>query len=353
LHWGLGVVWNSGDGVFDRYQSTGDVIRMISKFGSFSFSPALVKYSMGNTVGGACNYSAGTCNSLEGSGAVADYSLMLKFENPDEDFEGGVNYIKRIGGSAQDNYLRYGYAVGGAQTAAAMNFNTWDIYGRKNFGKVSLGAEIPIVSGDLGGVGYSTFAAAVEAGWKPNDTWDASLRVGHAPGQPSIATTTPDTFKAFYFNPAYKLGLIMFNYQPANFAGVQSNNNATTAATGTQLASPYDNPIVNANYLSVMGGFRTQRWHFHGAFTFATALEAADAGLNFYNTNQRTFFTNGTGSSQSKALGWEMDYGTTFHWDENFQVNLDFGWYFPGAYYQFSNVAGIPNRTDSVPSRPE
>src|SRR5690606_11853780 len=41
LDWGLGLIWDSGDGVFDRYQPTGDTVRLIAKFGAFSFSPSL------------------------------------------------------------------------------------------------------------------------------------------------------------------------------------------------------------------------------------------------------------------------------------------------------------------------
>src|SRR5690606_7675673 len=35
LQWGLGLVWNAGDGIGDRYQSTGDLIRLVSRFGAF------------------------------------------------------------------------------------------------------------------------------------------------------------------------------------------------------------------------------------------------------------------------------------------------------------------------------
>ncbi|WP_218276503.1 hypothetical protein, partial [Pseudomonas sp. FW305-BF8] len=43
MHWGLGAILNSGDGVYDRFQSTADTIRLVSKFGYFTFMPFYAK----------------------------------------------------------------------------------------------------------------------------------------------------------------------------------------------------------------------------------------------------------------------------------------------------------------------
>ena len=51
LDWGLGVVWNAGDNLWDHYESTGDSIRLISKFGAFSFIPSFVSVATGNSIG--------------------------------------------------------------------------------------------------------------------------------------------------------------------------------------------------------------------------------------------------------------------------------------------------------------
>jgi hypothetical protein len=333
LNWGLGVVWNSGDGLWDRYQSTGDAIRLISKFGSFSFVPSIIKYSMGNALGGACDFSGGACAVKPGSAGVSDYSLAFKFENPDDDFEGGVNFIRRIAGAAQDADAGY---LGFDTAAAGFTYNTWDIYLHKGIGKFTFAGELPVVNGDLGGAKYKTYAVALEGKWKPNDTWDASVKAGRAPGQDNIQGASPDKFRAFYSHPGYKLGLIMFNYQLAGFAGLNSLNDPTASAAN--LSSPYFNPIVNANYLSATGAFHTQKWTFHTTWTFAHANKVAQTGFRFFNTRDRSFHDN-NGGDQANSLGWEMDYGTRFTWDENFQFGLDFGWWFPGDFFKFSNSA--------------
>ncbi|MBI4925969.1 MAG: hypothetical protein HY843_08610 [Bdellovibrio sp.] len=339
LHWGLGVVWSQGDGLWDRYESTGDVIRLVSKFGSFSFNPALIKYSQGNNIGGAAGvlpYAP-----VAGDGTVMDYSLMLKYENPDEDFEGGVYFVKRIAGSVQDRFLGIGTTA--AQTAVGMNFNIWDLYAQKKFSRIKLAGEVPITSGQIAGIEYSSYAIALEAGWKITDSWDLALRAGQAPGQQNITTAAPDKYKIFYFNPNYRLGLIMFNYQLANFQGPNTQNNPATAADA--LLSPFDNPITNANYVNMDLAFHLSRWSFHSNWTFAQAKDVAAPGYNFYNTWKKLYVP--AIGSQSRALGWEMDYGAMFQWDEAFQFKFDFGFFFPGAFYKFSNTA-TENTTSTV-----
>ena len=251
LHYGLGIIWNSGEGIWDRYESTGDAIRLVSKFGAFHFIPGIIKYSTGNTIGGACNFAGGTCTPVTGGASVMDYSLIFKYENPDEDFEGGVNFIKRIAGAAQDptaGYLGVG-SIAAAPAPVGMHFNTWDLYGKKKFSSFTLSGEIPITSGTIGSLEYKTFAVALEGNWKISDAWETTIRAGQAPGQPNSTSGTADKYRAFYFNPNYHLGLVMFNYQLAGLAGLQSLNNS--AATTENLTSPFNNPIVNGNSFDI------------------------------------------------------------------------------------------------------
>jgi hypothetical protein len=329
LHWGLGLLWNSGDGLWDRYQSTGDTVRLIAKFGSFSFIPAYTKYSTGLGIGGACLDPAATpaCNTVGSNGSLTDYSLGFRFENPDDDFEAGLNFIRRLAGAEQTQYPVFGGTGGFA-------YNTFDLYAKKRLGKFSFGAEVPIVSGRIGGASYSATAAALETEFKPSDRWELGLRAGRAPGQPSQATNAVADYRAFYFHPNYRLGLILFNYQLANFAGPVTQNPSGAAVADSALLSPYDNPISNATYLSATGALKAGKWRFHSTWTFAQADQAATGGGFYWNTWSRQLAADG-GQAQSKSLGWEMDYGATLQWDERFQLGLDFGVFFPGAFFEF------------------
>jgi len=222
LNWGLGLVWNSGDGLWDRFESTGDVVQMVSKFGAFSFVPASVKYSNGGL--------------LSGGSSLSDYALALKYENPDEDFEGGVNFIRRVGGGGS-GYLDF------AGNAGSINATTWDIFTRKKLGKAQVAAEAPIMSGKINEVPVSSYALAVEGKYALNDAWNFSTKLGHIPGQ----SNDRSKIRGFFVNPNYKLGLILFNYQLANIAGTSSGSGAT--------ASVFDAPLFNTNYLHLAGDF--------------------------------------------------------------------------------------------------
>ncbi len=340
LHWGLGLVWNSGEHLWDRYMSTGDAIRWIAKFGSFSLVPSFIMTSVGNNISGSfVNGTAG-----QGSGGVTDYSLILKYENTEDEFEIGANLLRRLAGANQD-------PKGGLLTvpqnsgpvAGSMSVLTYDLYAKKKIDRLSLGAEVPITNGTLGSSSYQTIALAGEASFKANDSVELTLKSGYAPGQKSSSSSTLDAYKAFYFNPSYHIGMILFNYQLANFAGPQ--NNGTNLSP---LKSPYDNPIVNAAYLALSSNLKPgEKWTIRPAFIYAVAPQAATQGQYFYNYRTKTVQFNNTGKDQGTNLGWEFDLGLTFQWDEYFQLSLDNGIYVPGDFYAFSNTSQ-ENRTSPV-----
>jgi hypothetical protein len=363
LQYGLGVNWNAGDGLWDHYESTGDAVRLIAKFGAFSFIPQAISYSAGNTVGGACQVNngaagsgtaAGSCSPLPGSGGLNDYSLQVKYENPDEDLEAGVNFIRRLAGGGQDPNSGY-FGVGSNSVAPSAGppvvnasvaptpltgssaYNTYDIYAKKRAGKFNLGVEVPVASGNISGVPYSAWALAGEADWKINDPWELKLNFGHAPGQPNDSGSTPSSFKQYVFNPDYQIGLIMFNYQFHNFAGPSNQNNPNVS--GANLASPYDNPISDANYLNATVLLHAEKWTFDGSFTFARATDSCSASQPYCWNNWMHEMVPQQGGDQDKALGWEMDYGAQFQYDEYFNFRLDAGLYFPGAFYSYANTS--------------
>jgi hypothetical protein len=354
LHWGLGIVWNSGDQLFDRYQSTGDTLRLVSKFGAFSFIPSLTFYTVGNSIGGGLLITdvskcpGAGCGTHNSNGGLWDLSIIAKYENPDDDFDLGLNFIRRMGGSVQESYRSPVSASGAVSgtTQVGINTTTWDIYGKKRFGRFTLGAEIPIVSGNVAGKDYAAFALATESAVKITDSWSTALRIGYAPGQPESDTQDPTGLRIFYMHPTYRIATLMFNYQFANFFGPVTTNQA--GVTDANLRSPFDNPIANAVYFNLGGAFKLEKWNFKANWTYALAPQTAKAGKYWLNHIRREMSPAVAISDQESSLGWEIDVATEFKWDENVILGLDLGLYFPGAFYQFSNVAGQPNATSAV-----
>lgn len=332
LDWGLGVVWNPGENLWSRYMSTGDAIRWLAKFGAFTLAPSFIVPTTGNTIGGVCSVFGGSCTPGLGSGGVTDYSLILKYESAEDGFEGGLNLIRRLGGAGGNDQI-----VEAAFNPGSMNYITYDLFFRKSFDRLTLSAELPIVSGSVGSARYEAFAIATETDWKLSDSVNVLLKAGYAPGQQAVAGTTVDNYRAFYFHPNYHIAQIMFNYQLANFAGPQTLNNPGLSQSA--LKSPYDNPIVNAAYFSWGVPIKAaHKWTLKPTLTYAYAPRSANSGDNFFNYWSRTVQTNTTGINQGNSLGWEFDFSVQFQWDEYFLFSFDNGIFFPGNFYAFSNT---------------
>lgn len=342
IHWGLGAIWNSGDNLFDKFQSTGDMIRLTSKFGNFWLMPSITKVAVGRNVAGATDPTG--VNTVEGDDDITDINLAAKYDNPEEDFEFGIMWTKRAGNVAQSTLAFHPSGNGSRR----LSYNIYDFYAKKKLGRYSFGIEFPLFNGNIGAIDgakeyeYRTFAAILE-GTYTSDLWDINLKAGHVPGQQGtdpVAGQTlgaealggggDTTYRAVYLNKDYKLGLIMFNY---NLYGLGQNNPDVVASAS--LNNPYDATIVNANYISLNPVLKLEKWTLKWNVIFAYATQTASANKNFYNHQARKFYS--SIDNQSKFLGKEFDFGIGFKWDENFILSWDMGMWFPGSYYKFTN----------------
>jgi hypothetical protein len=339
MNWGLGIIFNSGDGPFDRYQSTSDTIRLISKFGYLSLMPIYAKNAMGRNLAGSSDPLLNT--TIRGSDDVTDYGLGLSYNNPEEDLEGGALFYKRNANDSQNNYF---YPAGSATFATGkngMNLKLFDFYVRKSWAKWEIGAEIPIYSGEIGdmnGVGarnnYKATAIALETAYKA-ETWKHSLKLGSAPGQGAATTgARGKSFGAMQFHRAYKLGQILFGYNLGQFG--QVNPDASSAGTADLASvSPYDSAITNAKYLMFASEKKWEQWGMNFGFVYAQANETAQAGKDAYNHRTKTWFT--SNATQDSQMGFEIDIGTSYNWDDNITFGADLGMFFPGKYFEYIN----------------
>ncbi len=355
MHWGNGVIFDSGDDANDRYQSTSDTIRLVSKFGYLSLMPLYAKNSFGRNAAGSQNVNTGGV--LVGSDDVTDYGLGLKYDNPEEDLEGGALFYKRNANDAQTSY----YYPGGSATytsgtAAGMNLKLIDFYIKKSWTRFEIGAEIPIYSGSIGDVNgvnsrndYKATAITAEGALK-FDTWRHSFKLGTVPGQApttSGAANRGKTFSAMYLHRNYKLGHIMFGYNLGGFGG--ANPDSVPAGTSpTTSVSPYDAAITNAKYLMLSTEKKWEQWSMSLGFVYAQANQTALTGKDAYNHRTRTWFT--SVSDQSKDMGYEVDFGTKYNWDDNVTFSGDIGVFFPGKYFKYVNSATFSQNVDRVTS---
>jgi len=340
FHWGLGVIFNSGDDPFDRFQTTSDTIRLVSKFGYLSLMPIYAKNSFGRAAAGSRNPTTNAI--LQGGDDVTDYGLGLKYDNPEEDIEGGALFYKR---NAPDSQNAYYYPAGSAvftPGANGMNLRLINLYAKKSWSKFEIGAEVPLYSGDIGdmnGVGsrnlFSATAVAVEAALK-FDTWKHSLKVGTVPGQGAANTGNRGrNFGALEFHRGYKLGQVLFNYNLGHFGPANPDAVPGSPSAGDVVVSPYDSAISNAKYVMFSSEKRWEQWGVNFGVVWAQANQTAEAGKDFYNHRARRWFTS-TGK-QSSNIGLEVDLGARYNWDDNISFGADAGVLMPGDYLKFTD----------------
>ena len=322
LNWGLGVIWNTNTDGFDRMPSTADGFRLETKLGAFKFAPAMYKYRAGSNYGGSGSFTAGTS---DGTSTATDYSVALTYNNDDEQMDLGLLFLRRLAG------LNAGIVDPFSTTATTTGYayNVWDFFVKKKSGIFTVSAEVPIVTGLVGNKTYSTVAGAAKVDAQVDDHWKLKLNGGMAGGQESLAVGATSTkLTSFYFHPDYRPGLLMFNYNMRNLSDGAS--------------SPFNNPVTNAQFVSLGFDYNSNKWTHGVQFLTATSSKTAEAAAgSYFNTQDGHYQTKGATGAQEKGLGTEIDYSLGYDWDESMKLGLTMGLYMPGKFYEFSKSATL------------
>jgi hypothetical protein len=350
FHWGLGAIFNSGDQPFDRYQSTSDTIRLISKFGYLSLMPLYAKQSMGRNLAGARNPISDQV--MGGSDDITDYGLALRYDNPEEEIDGGIMFYKRNAPDTQTSFFRPGQTQF-SPGANGMNMKLLNIYAKKSWKRWEVGAEIPIFRGDvmdINGVGsrntYSATAFILEGALK-FDTWRHSLKAGSVPGQESATTgNRGKNFGALSLHRSYKLGQIMFGYNLGSFGGANPDAIPGDTTVNRASVSPYDAAITNARYLMLSSEKNWEQWGMNIGLVWAQANQTAVTGRDAFNHRTRNWFTSVT--QQGSNLGIEAGFGTRYRWDDNISFGSDISVLFPGSYFKYLNSVTRQSSANAV-----
>ncbi|MCO5142461.1 MAG: hypothetical protein M9962_05155 [Oligoflexia bacterium] len=351
FHWGLGVIFNSGDRPFDRFQSTSDTIRLVSKFGYLSLTPIYAKNSVGRNLAGARNPITDTI--LQGSDDVTDYGLALRYDNPEEDLDAGFLFYKRNASDAQNAYYYPNTATTYTGGANGMNLKLMNFFAKKSWKKFELGVEVPLFSGDIGDINqvgqrneFKATAVAVESAVK-FETWKHSLKFGTVPGQNAATTgSRGKSFGALQLHRAYKLGMILFNYNLGNFGPANPDTVPGNANALNTTVSPYDSAITNAKYLMFSSEKTWEQWGLHFGLVWAKANQTAETGKDMFNHRTRQWFT--SVAKQDSNMGIEVDLGTRYNWDDNISFGADIGMLMPGNYFKYINSATSEGPANNV-----
>jgi hypothetical protein len=313
LEFGLGITHNAGNGLFDHWGDTRDMVSYKFIIGNFSFQPILAK---------VYDYSVAQGREIQ------DLIWHLEYNNPETESAIGLMHQTR-NASVEANDAPYA-AYGATGINDRWNTQTTSLFLSRGFEDVKFKIEAGFESGPTGMVrgtdeiklnGYG-IALEVEVP-QPQSKWHWNFRTGIASGD------NPDTtnYEGFHFHRNYDVAFLLFNHPLGQYDILRSyvqrspdrlNNVAAPYATDEALD---DEAISNAIYVSPKAVYNlSDKWDWTNTVTWAQL-----------QTNPV-----GGGVDVAKDLGFEWDTGLTYRPHERITWVNEFGFLFPGSAWSGS-----------------
>lgn len=228
MQFGLGVAYNAGNGMFDKYIDTRDLVGYKVVLGNLYAFPMIGKVSEGN---------------LGEEDDVNDYMLQVMYENPDTELSLGLMYqlrVSTLAAAPNGNDVPTGAnGVGGAGSTITGGSKTtqWSLFTSQKVGDFRIGVEADLLSGDSGvrttttdNVKINGYGVAAEIGWEPTESkfrgaFKAGIASGDDPG-------TTDTYEGFQFSRNYDVGMLLFNHPLGQADFLRTSVIRDTSGTG-------------------------------------------------------------------------------------------------------------------------
>lgn len=281
--WGLGLLYNSGNEVFDDYGSTADRVSFQAMLGNLGLNIAYEKEAEGL---------------LANDGDDAEtYELSLDYSNPESLVDVGLLYARRVRTAGS---LPYGMGL--------RSSNDLSIFAKKRAGRLQFGGEFVSAAQDTKS---NAIGVLGQVDYMPGN-WNLGFDIAYASG----ASDSP-----FTFNPNYRPFLILYRQTvgPAVASGAVRGGAAGSTAVGSAVA----NGSGNGAFLTKVGAsyaFASSKITFGGDLGFASLARA--------------------GSNNGSFLGVETDLHLTQQWYDNFQTVYAAGLLVPGNAFGPSPKAG-------------
>ncbi len=337
VHFGLGMTYNAGDGIFDHWYDTRDLLGYKLVLGSFSIFPMMAKVNEGD---------------LHKSDDISEWLIQLQYKKPEAGLETGFFYRARQAdwaandanggerGVNLNNELAtnsveakeppsqarsvglYGYGSGSVVDKYAMR--AMSLYLKWQMESWTLGVEASTQSGSTGiqdditgrsiGLSGKGLAIELEKPFESKDSkWAGRIDFGYASGDDPVTT---HQYEGFIFDRNYDIAFLMFNHPLGRVdylrtALVTGRNDLTSEVNLADVEA-----ISNTIYFSPKVTYRmTESW-------------LVDVGLTTGWLNEDPLNAN-----TSKGLGYELDVNFKFFRPHLVWVN-SLGFFAPGQAFQ-------------------
>jgi len=314
LEFGLGMTHNAGNGMFDHWGDTEDMVGYKFIVDNFFLMPIIGRVydedvSQGNT--------------------VQDMILHLQYESKESgSLIGIMQQMRKASPGANDVSLVGGQTKTGEYSTTTTSF----ILGRE-WEKFSFKLEAGFTSGSVGAqnalgedVKSNGYGIAMELYFPRKDSkFDWNVRLGMATGDDP---NTTNAFEGYRFSRNYDVAMLMFNHRlgQADFLTTDRYKETTTHGVSNSLDDEY---ISNAIYISPRVTYAwNDRLDLVNTLTYAQLMTNPTVGVTDFK----------------KDLGFEWDIDLVYKPTERIQWVNQLGLLFPGAAFK-NGSANLENAT--------
>lgn len=325
-HYGLGVVYNDGQGAWDRFATIRDGITAKIKLSNFNIEPFWAR--------------VGSKGGLTKATRVRELGVSLVYDSIERDMSFGLLYGTKDSSPFNNEYQQNINGTNpnpntGTFTGTALgktNVKIIDVFFKKSFGMFDIGVEVPILSGEVGSVfgqdtKYKAKAIIAESKFKASNNWSFGLNAGQVSGDDGNSTS----FDAMYLNPNYQIANLLFRY----------NLRAVSSQDGNIAYNVFDSYVHNTMYAKAFASYHLEKWHWDFAVIWAKADQVAQLGKTAYNHTTNKTFT--AAANQEDDLGTEIDINFKYLWNNEIHIGGGLGYLMTGDYYGFNNTTS-PNQ---------
>jgi hypothetical protein len=309
MHFGLGMQFNAGYGLFDHWLENRDMISYKVVMGNFTIMPVLAKPYEGL---------------LAQEDDVNDYILQVNYENPETELAVGFLYQARRSTSDPNSNDVPATAIGTNSTLVDnYEVDSYNVYLSQWVDAVKVAFELGIMDGNTGlaaqngaEIVHDALGLAGELSYHPQGShWGFNLDFGYASGDDPA---TESTFEGYIFDQNYDVAFLLFNH-PMGTADFFRTAYLRNTPTGLPAAAEsFDTEAIsNTVYASFAVHYKwAQKFDLESRFTYAQ--------LNVDPLN----------SNVDSDAGFEVDLSLKYEPFKGFQWVNRAGIFLPGAAFE-------------------
>lgn len=318
---GLGITHNAGDGEFDHWFDTKDLIAYKFYVGNLSFMPMLSRSFDRDPDKGQMNQEQSFEIMYDNKDAGATIGLLFErknasasvvADNVNSDWALALNNGTAPTASGGFSYERSSFLLG--RSWESFNFKIEAGFEKGNTGFRNAGNEE---------IQLNAYGIAAEFNYKnPTSKWSYGLWTGVASGDNPSSTK----FEGYQFDRNYDVAMMLFNHRLGQQDFLRTNIIKNRNLTPENSFD--DEAISNASYLSLRFDYDwKERWKWGGNLTYAQLMDKIDSA-----------------SDMKKDLGLELDIRLTYKPREKISWVNEIGILSPGEAFRFGS-SNLGNET--------